>query len=130
MITLGLNLLMTLYLGHFKPYMYRIELMNEMFVAASSYHLVLFSEWVPTEDQDFYGRTFVGTLCVLILANMCLVISNGLPVHLLLKRFYNRHIKTKFKEVEQVEPQVEIEMENNVINLEPVYINLPEVLET
>ena len=105
MINLGLNLLMTLYLGHFKPYMYRIELMNEMFVAASSYHLVLFSEWVPTEDQDFYGWTFVGTLCVLILANMCLVISNGLPVHLLLKRFYNRHIKTKFKEVEQVEPQ-------------------------
>ena len=102
--------------------MYRIELMNEMFVAASSYHLVLFSEWVPTEDQDFYGWTFVGTICVFIFANKCLVISNGLPVHLLFKRFYNRHIKSK---PQQIEPQEEIEMENNVINLEPVYQDLP-----
>jgi hypothetical protein len=65
--------------------MYRIELMNELFVAAVSLHLILLSDWVPTAKEEFYGWSFVVLICLFILVNLLFVAKNGFNLHLLLK---------------------------------------------
>ena len=95
MLILGVNILMTIYIAHWRPFMGRLELMNEMFMAMSSYHLLLFSKWVPTEIHSTYGWTFVGTIGVFIAINLLFVVRHGLPLHLVFKKLYNKSQKPK-----------------------------------
>jgi len=95
MAVIGHNFVMTMYLAHYKPKMYRIELMNEVFMSAASLHLLLFSEWVPIIYQEFYGWTFVGFVGLFIITNLFFVIKNGLNVHFVLLKFKARFCKKK-----------------------------------
>lgn len=56
-IMLSMNIATTSYLVHHKPqeskFKNRVELLNEFFIAIASYHMILFTDWIPDHHLQY-----------------------------------------------------------------------------
>lgn len=73
-----LNLFVGIYQGYFTPICTRksnrIELMNECWIAAATYNLMLFTEWVADEEvRYFYGWSFIVIMCMQGISNLVII---------------------------------------------------------
>ena len=91
-----LNLASIIYLGQvrvFKTPVYNyFEAINEWFVAACTYHIVLFTEFVPSyEVQYSLGFSFIGMALIFVLVNFGLLITEMYHgARLISLKYYNR----------------------------------------
>jgi hypothetical protein len=67
-----------MYQGYFNPLKTRrdnrIELMNECWIAAATYNIMLFTDWVPDPEVRYiYGWSFIVIMCCQVLSNLAFI---------------------------------------------------------
>ena len=88
------NLFMMIYQGSFGPFKNplrnKVESMNEIFIAICSYHMMLYSEWVLSQQVQFnYGWSQIFFMILLITVNLIFVFySTAKGLFLLCKKIY------------------------------------------
>ena len=51
-----------------------MELMNECWIAAATYNMMLFTDWVPDEEVRYlYGWSFIVIMCLSCLSNLIVI---------------------------------------------------------
>ena len=89
------NIFMIIYIGQLmpmrSPLQNRILLFNELMVQFISIHVMLFTDWVTSEDDKFfYGWHICFWISVMILYNMQFVIRYTVRViYLVIKKYFN-----------------------------------------
>ena len=77
-----LNLLSTIYIGHVHPkynrIMNQLELFNEGIFQFATIHLLIFSDFVPFQNVQYFGGfSMIATMSILIIVNFAFVIWLG-----------------------------------------------------
>ena len=91
---LGLNIVMTLHLGHIRPfntvYLNRIYLFNEYMIGVVSAHMLFFSDWLPEQHtQHQAGWSMCYWIIFTIIVNMLFVLYwFARSIWLLLVKYY------------------------------------------
>jgi FtsH-binding integral membrane protein len=72
--------------------MVRLEIFNEFFIAAVTFNMFYFTDWVASKDAQYmYGWMMVGYIVLILMANLLVVFYFAfLKIKLLLTKFYNR----------------------------------------
>jgi len=95
MLLFYVNLFMTIYFGTIKPFKNRIlntiELYNELQVTFICYFTLIFTDFVPTVEQQYSGGWMMIYLVIALLAaNMLVVLRTGAEnIGLVYLKYYN-----------------------------------------
>ena len=85
---------MIMIIGEYPPYkeslQNKMELINELFILLTNYHLLLFTDFLSDVDQrENVGTSLVITICACILLNISVVVwGNAAIIHRKLKLIY------------------------------------------
>ena len=87
LVKLGLLLALKPYIS---PKLQRIEANNEVFTLLIIYHMICFTDWIPSVTMKFYiGYSCVAVNCLLLLINLILMLKSTIKrVYYRIKLFY------------------------------------------
>ena len=99
-----LNLFMMIYQGNNRPLdnrqKNRIEFSNEIFIAASTIHLVFFTDWIPDKEMQYsLGWSMLGIISMCMFYNLSYVFYYGFKSLYLMAVKYYRLLKFKINQL-------------------------------